>query len=62
MKTSERRCGVFIVNFENIQQSTQHTDLFFNWDSLLTRLKSHYEAWSYKKKKYTKTKAHRKSV
>ena len=26
---------------------------FFNWDSLHERLKSHYEAWSYKKKKST---------
>ena len=24
---------------------------FFNWDSLHARLNSHYEAWSYKKKK-----------
>ena len=28
--------------------------LFFNWDSLQARLNSHYEAWSYKKKKSTK--------
>ena len=35
--------------------------LFFNWDSLHTRLNSHYEAWSYKKsiKKIT---GYRKSV
>ena len=26
----------------------------FNWDSLHARLNSHYEAWSYKKKKHKK--------
>ena len=30
---------------------------FFNWDSFYTRLNSHYEAWSYKKKKHKKVKA-----
>ena len=30
--------------------------LFFNWDSLHARLNSHYEAWSYKKKKHKKIK------
>ena len=34
----------------------------FNWDSLHARVNSHYEAWSYKKKKYKKIKAYRKSV
>ena len=34
----------------------------FNWDSLHTRLNSHYKAWSYKKKKHKKTKAYRKSL
>ena len=32
---------------------------FFNWDSVNVRLNSHYEAWSYKKKKYKKIKAYR---
>ena len=36
--------------------------LFFNWDSLHARLNSHYDAWSYKKKKQKKVKAYRKSV
>ena len=27
---------------------------FFNWDSFHARLNSHYEAWSYKKKKHKK--------
>ena len=35
---------------------------FFNWDSLHARLNSHYEAWSYKKKKHKNIKAYRKSV
>ena len=29
---------------------------FLNWDLLHTRLNSHYEAWSYKKKKYKRLK------
>ena len=29
-------------------------DFFFNWDSPHARLNSHYEAWSYKKKKAQK--------
>ena len=33
-----------------------------NWNSLLARLSSHYEVWSYKKKKHKKIKAYRKSV
>ena len=28
--------------------------IFFNWDSLHAKLNSHYEAWSYKKKKHKK--------
>ena len=35
---------------------------FLNRDSLHARLKSHYNAWSYKKKKCKKIKANRKSV
>ena len=33
--------------------------VFFNCDSLHARLNSHYEAWSYKKKKHKKIRAHR---
>ena len=33
-----------------------------NWYSLHVRLNTHYEAWSYKKKKHKKVKAYRKSV
>ena len=36
--------------------------LFFNWDSLHARLKSHYEAWSYKKRSTKKITGYRKSV
>ena len=35
---------------------------FFNWDSRYARLKSHDEAWSYKKRKFNKIKAYTKSV
>ena len=35
---------------------------FFNWDSLHARLNSHYEAWSYKKKKHKKVQTYKKSV
>ena len=34
----------------------------FNKDSLHAKLSSHYETWSYKKKKHTKIKAYRKYV
>ena len=33
---------------------------FFNWDSFHARLNSHYEAWSYKKKKHKKVTTYRK--
>ena len=36
--------------------------IFFNWYSLHARLSSHYEAWSYKKKKHKKVKTYRKSI
>ena len=35
---------------------------FFNWYSLHAGLNSHYEAWSYKKRKHKKVKAYRKSI
>ena len=40
---------------------------FFNWDSWSEsrneeRLNNHFEAWSYKKKKYKKIKSYRKSI
>ena len=35
---------------------------FFNWYSLHARLNSHYEAWSYKRRKHKKVKAYRKSI
>ena len=37
-------------------------NFFVNWDLLYARLNSHYETWSYKKKKYKKIKAYRKVV
>ena len=39
------------------------SDIFLkNWDSLHARPKSHYQAWSYKKKKHIHVKEYRKSV
>ena len=35
---------------------------FFNWYSLHARLNSHYEAWSYKKRKHKKVKGYGKSI
>ena len=32
----------------------QRDNFLLNWDSLHARLNSHYEAWSYKKKKHKK--------
>ena len=45
----------------NISAITRNKLLFKkkNWDSLHTRLNSHYEAWSYKKKKHKKIKAYK---
>ena len=42
--------------------SPAHIFFFFNWNSLHARLNSHYEAWSYKKKKTKKITGYRKSV
>ena len=43
--------------------NTENSNVFFNWGSLYARLNSHYEAWSYKKKKNRKKiKAYRKSL
>ena len=36
--------------------------IYINWDSRHAKLSSHYESWSYKKKKYKKIKAFRKSA
>ena len=42
--------------------SLNYAGFFFNWDLLQARLNSHYDAWSYKKKKHRKTKTYTKSV
>ena len=47
--------------------ASQHKDILFfiiniNWYSLHARLNSHYEAWSYRKRKHKKVKAYRKSI
>ena len=36
--------------------------VFFIWDSLHGKLNGHFKAWSYKKKKYKKIKACRRSI
>ena len=38
------------------------TTFFFSWYSTHARLSSHYEVWSYKKRKHKKVKAYRKSI
>ena len=43
-----------ITNLDLSNASGPDCFFFFNWDSLHARLNSHYEAWSYKKKKSTK--------
>ena len=42
------------LNNEEIVGSFYEKYIFFNWHSLHARLNSHYEAWSYKKKKAQK--------
>ena len=37
----------------DFSEKVQHS-LFLHWDSLHARLNSHYEVWSYKKKKHKK--------
>ena len=44
--TTAGACLIFIAEIVNF--------FFLNWDSLHARLNSHYEAWSYKKKKHKK--------
>ena len=52
-----------LVVWETTVKNKRYSAVFFlNWDSLHARLNSHYKAWSYKKKKYKKIKAYRKSV
>ena len=48
--------------YNNIRISMLILYFFFNLDSLKARPNCHYEAWSYKKKKYKKIKAYRKSA
>ena len=47
---------------KNIEIKSIKNCIFFNWDSLHAKLNSHYEAWSYKKKKNKKINIYRKSV
>ena len=40
----------------DIYQQLEIYSFFLNWDSLYARQNNRYEAWSYRKKKYKKTK------
>ena len=56
-------CELTLMSFrEKPYRSGQKKIFFLDWDSLHARLNSHYEVWSYKKKKHKKVKAYRKSV
>ena len=73
---SSSLCMVFDSISSSYMRFSQLTDLLIcfsletlmstiflkNWDSHHARLNSHYEAWSYKKKKHKKIKAYRKSL
>ena len=50
--------------YRHIYHDVKHWNYncFSCWDSLHARLKSHYEAWSYKKKKHKKIKTNSKPV
>ena len=53
----------FLSDFEELLSKTVFFFFFFfNWYSLHARLNSHYEAWSYKKRKHEKVKAYRKPI
>ena len=69
-KTDSNCCTNWALKSTPLGNKTEHSTrvievtlghLFFNWDLLNARLKSHYAAWSYKKKKHKKVRAHRKS-
>ena len=51
------------LTYRHIYHDVKHWNYnCFNWDSLHARLKSHYEAWNYKKKKHKKIKTNSKPV
>ena len=51
-----------LMKHQKVSTASSFFLFFFNWDSLHAKLNSHYEAWSYKKKKHKKVTAYRKSV
>ena len=55
-------CRKVCLSASKKSTSSLSSFFFFNWNSLHARLNSHYEAWSYKKKKHKKITAYRKSV
>ena len=54
--------SLFIYFAWEIKDLSEHPFFFFNWDSLLARLNSHYEALSYKKRSTKNITGSRKSV
>ena len=48
--------GIYCCFFDSFNQRNLYIyiNFFFNWHPLHARLDSHYEAWSYKKKKHNK--------
>ena len=50
------------VHNKDVRYMVDYFFLFLNWYSLHARLSSHYEAWSYKKRKHKKVTSYRKSI
>ena len=49
-------------SFQKVCERDRDNFFFLIWNLLHARLNSHYEAWSYKKRKHKKVKAYRKSI
>ena len=58
-KTASKKIGALIHSMKFLSPEVA-LYLFLNWDSLHERLKRHYKAWNYTKKKHKKIKAYRK--
>ena len=65
IKGTDYHCIISLISKNEatkLMQLTHFFFFFFNWYSLHARLNSHYEAWSYKKRKHKKVKAYRKPI
>ena len=58
----KNRALSLVVSFGNLHSETKGFFFKKKWYPLHARLSSHYEAWSYKKRKHKKVKAYRKSI